>query len=147
MGTVAPAVVTGTDGSASASAALAQAAWLAKSERSSLHVVSAYSDDAGRERAEAALAAARELPAAEGIELEVHLVAGDPATALIEVADLVDARLIVVGNRGTETLLPWRRAIFEDVEKRAGCPVLVVDTESLWRPPEPEKASRIGREW
>jgi EmrB/QacA subfamily drug resistance transporter len=147
-----PAVVTGTDGSPSAEAALVQAAGLARSERSELHVVSAYAagDAAARERALAALDAARELLAGDGLEIEVHGVEGDPAGALVEIAQAVDARLIVVGNRGTETLLPWRRAIFEDVERRAGCPVLVVDTEDWWRTDraaEPGRRPRLGREW
>src|SRR5690242_9472701 len=117
-----PAVVTGTDGSPSAAVALAEAARLARSERSDLHVVCAHppGDDAARERAVAVLAAAQEQLASEGMEIEVHVAAGDPASTLVDVARAVDARLIVVGNRGTETLLPWRRAIFEDVERRAG---------------------------
>jgi len=111
-------IVVGTDGSGTAGEAVRQATALARTCGATLHLVTAYRplesmylapdvmptgiqdlvnphDDAEKVVAEAA-AKVR----AEGVEVETHACAGDPATALIEVAEATKADLLVVGNRG-----------------------------------------------
>src|SRR4051812_23409209 len=123
-------IVAGTDGSASAHATLTRAAALAASQGARLHVVSAYAfgDAAAHEHAREGLAQTERTLEPSGIDVLYHAVAGDPASALCTLADSEDARLIVVGIRGTDGMLPWKRAIFEEVERKAGRPVVVVDT-------------------
>jgi nucleotide-binding universal stress UspA family protein len=113
-------ILVGTDGSDTASEAVRQATELAKATGAKLDIVSAYepiSRERMREEAqevpgdvayavgpredvnqilESASSGARQA----GIEVQVHPREGEPADALLDVAEEVGAELIVVGNKG-----------------------------------------------
>lgn len=113
-------IVVGTDGSDSAREAIRQAAQLARLSEAELHVVSAYepvpprrseaesrgvpadvSHEFGpREEVNFILDGAAAITASVGIEPVPHARDGDPADAILTVADEVGADLIVVGNKG-----------------------------------------------
>lgn len=113
-------IVVGTDGSDTASEAVRHATELAKATGGSLDVVSAFEPvPAERLREEAAevpgdvahgigpredvnvtLEAAAGPARAEGISVNTHPREGDPADAILDVAEEVNADLIVVGNKG-----------------------------------------------
>ncbi|MET0683671.1 MAG: DHA2 family efflux MFS transporter permease subunit [Solirubrobacteraceae bacterium] len=147
-------MVTGTDGSASAGAAVRQAAELAAASGVPLHLVSGFPP--GGTPGEAVTRTLEEARAAlAGLDVEIHLHAepGDPAEALCAVAERVGAELIVVGNKGIDARFGrLRPAIAEQVRRRATCPVLVVDTEPYWHEvhageERAARRSRIPREW
>ena len=113
-------IVVGTDGSDSAREAIRQAAALAQLSGASLDVVSAYEpvptrrsqeeslgapDDVShefgpREEVNFALDAAAQVAAQFEVEIGRHPMDGDPADAILQVAEDVGADLIVVGNKG-----------------------------------------------
>src|SRR5690242_558093 len=109
------AIVVGTDGSETAALALNEACDLAKSTGAKLHIVSAYvpiggarvASEGGESRmvgpdmqVDGVLDTAAGAVHARGVEAECHARKGDPADALLSVADEVGADVIVVGNRG-----------------------------------------------
>jgi len=146
------AIVTGTDGSESATAALKQAAELAASSAVALHVVSGYppGDAAPPEAVRRVLETAREALADIDVDVRLHAEPGTPAGAICAVAARVGAELIVVGNKGVDARFGrLRPAIAEQVRRDAPCAVLVVDTEAYWHPVSAvdERRSRIPREW
>jgi len=142
-------IVVGTDGSDSAKEAVRQAASLAQLTGASLDVVSAYEPvpkrrvDSEREGAPAdiqhefgpredvnfALDGAAAIAHDMDVEVKPHPRDGDPADAILSVADDVDADLIVVGNKG---MTGARRFLLGSVPNKvshhAGCGVLIVRT-------------------
>jgi nucleotide-binding universal stress UspA family protein len=105
----------GTDGSETADRAVAQAVELAKLTGARLHVVTAYPRNPFGERlgttarrqpvdllevAEAVTQRVARRVASEGIEVETHERGGDPAEVLIDLADEMNANLIVLGSKG-----------------------------------------------
>jgi nucleotide-binding universal stress UspA family protein len=141
-------IVVGTDGSETAARAVALAAEMAAVHGSRLHVVTAYEpvlpdlspeeqDALGDlawmaspgERAERLVKAAAETVGASGVEVETHVLPGDPAHAIIEVAEARGADLIVVGNKGLSS--PARfllGSVPSKVVHHAPCHVLVART-------------------
>ncbi len=113
-------IVVGTDGSETANEAVRQAIDLAKSVGGKLQIVSAYepvSDqrlrseqrdvpkDAQwmvneREDVEATLREAKEQADEAGVDVETFARQGDPADAILDVAEEQGSDLIVVGNKG-----------------------------------------------
>ena len=113
-------IVVGTDGSETASEAVKQAADLAKATGAVLHVVSAYEpvprDRLREESAEVpgdvahsvgpredvnqVLDGAARTAKQAGVETQTHRREGEPADALLDVAEEVKADVIVVGNKG-----------------------------------------------
>ena len=109
-------IVVGTDGSQAAEAAVERAADLARGSGARLHMVTAYPDVPSyrerivssakresielREVAETVLARTVAKLTDEGIAVETHARDGDPAEAILEVAEEQKADLIVVGDRG-----------------------------------------------
>jgi nucleotide-binding universal stress UspA family protein len=113
-------IVVGTDGSDTAKEAVRQASELAKTVGAKLHLVSAYEPvPQGRLRQERqqvpddlqwminpkedvnnTLKAAAEELEEKGIEVTTHAREGDPADAILDVAEEESADLIVVGNKG-----------------------------------------------
>ena len=113
-------IVVGTDGSDTAKQAVRQATELAKAVGSSIDLVSAYEPVSSarlreeaqqvpkdlewmvnpREDVDATLEAAAEHIREQGVEVEVHAREGDPADAILDVAEEREAGLIVVGNKG-----------------------------------------------
>jgi nucleotide-binding universal stress UspA family protein len=141
-------IVVGTDGSDTANVAVAEAAQLAKAAGARVHVVSAYhplrgakvsASGAGGEQAawqvqpdagaESAVNEALAILRMDGVQAEAHTRTGDPAEAILEVAEEEDASLIVVGNKG---MTGAKRFLLGSVPSKlshhAPCSVLIVRT-------------------
>jgi nucleotide-binding universal stress UspA family protein len=135
------AIVVGTDGSETATKAVSKAATLARQGDARLHIVTAYGtkpevvpdelnwmETAGTQ-AEAILQQARTAIDAAGIDVETHARAGDPATALIDVATETSADVIVVGNKGMSGMARFLLgSVPNKVAHHAPCDVLIVRT-------------------
>lgn len=64
--------------------------------------------------------------AAEGIRAETHLQTGNPASAILELADAVDADAIALSTHGRSGVSRWAfGSVAEKVLRQASCPVLV----------------------
>lgn len=140
-------IVVGTDGSETAQRAVAEACALATTLGCVLHLVSAYEPLRGVRIAGAPAGAAEvwdvkpdvavqsivEEAAAtariSGADVKVHTVTGDPADALLEVAERERAGLIVVGNRGMHGMTRVLGSVPNKVSHRAGCSVLIASTD------------------
>jgi nucleotide-binding universal stress UspA family protein len=142
-------IVVGTDGSETAAQAVGQAIELAKAFGAQLSIVSAYSPVSGRrvagEQSEAPAdvqyevgpredvifildAAAAEVKEA-GVEVQTHPVEGDPADAILNVAEETKADLIVVGNKGmTGARRYLLGSVPNNVSHHAPCSVIIVRT-------------------
>jgi nucleotide-binding universal stress UspA family protein len=142
-------IVVGTDGSDTAREAVRQAVELARRVGARLEIVSAYEPvpegrlraDArhappdmqwavtAREEVDATLAEALEAARAGGVEAVTYARQGDPADAILDVAEERGAELIVVGNRG---MTGARRFLLGSVPNRvshhAPCSVLIIRT-------------------
>jgi nucleotide-binding universal stress UspA family protein len=139
-------IVVGTDGSATAEHAVQRAATLAKLTGARLELVSGYREDysiaAGTmmptgnlaEDARNAASGCLEEAAAKlrsgGLEVETHCMGGDPAAALIDIAEATNADLIVVGSKGMKGT---RRFVLGNVPNKvshhAPCSVMIVRTD------------------
>jgi len=107
--------------------AMSAAAGLAGARHSHLHLVETYwpvlSDR--RDLDERLTAAAGDLRR-RGIGVTPHLVAGDTADAIIDVAEATRAQLIVIDPRAASPLTPWRAySLPARVCARAPCDVLI----------------------
>ena len=142
-------IVVGTDGSETAGEAVRQAVDLAKLAGASLNIVSAFAPiperkvkdqqrDAPadvqyelgpREDVNLVLDAAAADARREGIEVQTHPVEGDPAEAILSVAEETKADLIVVGNKG---MTGARRFLLgsvpNNISHHAPCSVIIVRT-------------------
>jgi nucleotide-binding universal stress UspA family protein len=142
-------IVVGTDGSDTARKAVEQAIDLAKSVGASVWVVSAYEpipqarlrEEAKqtpadlqwmvnpREEVDATLSDAADVVREAGLEVETFAREGDPADAILDVAEERGADLIVVGNKG---MTGARRFLLGSVPNKvshhAPCSVLIVRT-------------------
>jgi nucleotide-binding universal stress UspA family protein len=145
------AIVVGTDGSQTATEAVRRAAELAKSCGARVHLVSAHKPMAWAQvstgatvvpevaqwalspdaKVDAVLDEAAGLIRMNGVEVELHAPTGDPAEALIEVAEQQRADLVVVGNRGMESKKRFLLgAVPDKVSHHAPCSVLIVHTSA-----------------
>jgi nucleotide-binding universal stress UspA family protein len=140
-------IVVGTDGSPTASQAVQAAARMARDAGARLHVVTAFSGmvpgmaaasgfalaDTGlglqvqQEAASHVADEAREQFCA-GVETEVHTVGRSAADAIVDVAEAVDADLIVVGSKGMTGARRVLGSVPNSVAHSAPCAVLVVKT-------------------
>ena len=142
-------IVVGTDGSDTARKAVDEAIDLAKSVGANLHLVSAYEpvpqsrlrEEARqapadlqwmvnpREDVDATLSAAADVVREAGVEVETFAREGDPADAILDVAEERSADLIVVGNKG---MTGARRFLLGSVPNKvshhAPCSVLIIRT-------------------
>lgn len=142
-------IVVGTDGSETAGEAVRQAAELAKLAGAQLTIVSAYAPvsrrrvegekrDAPedvqyeinpREDVNLILEQAAASAKQEGVEVQTQPIEGEPAEAILNVAEKIDADLIVVGNRG---MTGARRFLLgsvpNNVSHHAPCSVIIVRT-------------------
>ena len=142
-------IVVGTDGSDTARKAVDEAIDLAKSVGASLYLVSAYEpvpqsrlrEEARqapadlqwmvnpREDVDATLADAAEVVREAGVQVETFAREGDPADAILDVAEERNADLIVVGNKG---MTGARRFLLGSVPNKvshhAPCSVLIIRT-------------------
>lgn len=142
-------IVVGTDGSETAAKAVGQAAELAASVGATLLVVSAFEPISGsrlreeasqvpddvrwmvnpREDVDATLQTAVELAAEKGAESKTFARQGDPADAILDVAEEQGADLIVVGNKGmTGAKRFLLGSVPNKVSHHAPCSVLIVRT-------------------
>ena len=142
-------IVVGTDGSETAAGAVSQAMELARMTGATLSIVSAYSAATGRRekpaQAEApadvqyevgpredvilVLDAAAADARGAGIETQTHPVEGDPADAILNVAEETKADLIVVGNKGmTGARRYLLGSVPNNVSHHAPCSVLIART-------------------
>ncbi len=142
-------IVVGTDGSETAGEAVRQAAQLAKSIGASVHLVSAYepiSNQRLREERQAApsdvewmvnpredVDATLEQAAGEvrddGVPVETYAREGDPADAILDVAEESGADLIVVGNKGMSGAKRFLLgSVPNKVSHHAPCSVMIIRT-------------------
>ena len=143
------AIVVGTDGSETAKKAVEQAAELAKQGGGELHIVMSASavpeqrlrseragapDDVAHtvnpnEDTEAELKEAAQPYESQDITVHTHAKSGDPADAIIDVAEANRADLIVVGNKGmTGAKRFFLGAVPNKISHHAPCSVLIVRT-------------------
>lgn len=138
-------IVVGTDGSDTADVAVQRAADLAKLTGARVELVSGYREDysmvsgtgmyvgdlAGdaRKSADGCLEATAARLRADGVEVETHCMGGDPADAIIDIAEATNAGLIVVGSKG---MRGGRRFMLGNVPNKvshhAPCSVMIVRT-------------------
>jgi len=142
-------IVVGTDGSDSSYKAVDKAAALAGDAQARLIIACAYypiderglgattdvlKDDAyqvrGSAPTEEILRTARERARAAGATLvEERSIVGSPVESLLELVESVDADLIVIGNRGLNTLTGrLLGSVPSDVARKAPSDVLIVHT-------------------
>ena len=66
----------------------------------------------------------------QGVTVEFHTATGEPAEALVELAERLNADLVVVGNRGMSGVKRFvLGSVPNRVSHRCPCSVLIVDTE------------------
>ena len=142
-------IVVGTDGSDTAKEAVRQASELAKTVGAKLHLVSAYEpvpegrlrqerqqvpDDLQwmvnpKEDVEGTLKEAAAEIEEKGVEVATYAREGDPADAILDVAEEEKADLIVVGNKGMSGA---RRFLLGSVPNKvshhAPCSVMIIRT-------------------
>jgi nucleotide-binding universal stress UspA family protein len=136
-------IVVATDGSEPAERAVQEAIAIAAREGARLHVVTAYPDPhmfreritSGatevpvrlREVAESVLARAAREAENQGVEVETHAREGEPAEAIIGLANEQQADLIVVGNRGLTGIRRFLLgSVSSKVSEHAPCSVMIV---------------------
>ena len=142
-------IVVGTDGSETASEAVRQATDLAKAVGAQIHLVSAFEpvgnqrlreertqvpDDMQwmvneREDVEATLRQAGEQIEQAGVGVETFARQGDPADAILDVAEEQNADLIIVGNKGmTGAKRFLLGSVPNKVSHHAPCSVMIIRT-------------------
>jgi nucleotide-binding universal stress UspA family protein len=146
-------IVVGTDGSETARAALSLAMELAGPGATTVHVVHAVRDspasmpvaqagpsvvvmgDSVKSQAVGAVAdpvlaqvVAEATAQAPGVNIEAHAAGGDPADAVVHVAELVGADLIVVGSKGMQGARRLIGSVPNSVAHGAPCHVLIAKT-------------------
>ena len=140
-------IVVGTDGSPTADAAVSGAAEIARITGARIELVGGFkqshsfaagmgvdtypanlADDARTVANDCVEEAATRLRAG-GLEVETHCVGGDAANAIVDVAEMTNADLIVVGNKG---MTGGRRFMLGSVPNKvshhAPCSVMIVRT-------------------
>ncbi|HXQ61162.1 MAG TPA: universal stress protein [Acidimicrobiales bacterium] len=138
-------IVVGTDGSATAGAAMALAVQIARESGGTLHLVvgvkaptsvsvpaagvHVVDPSFGTHKSHAAQRMLEELAAGvEGIDVEIHTAVGDPADVIVRRADEIGADLIVVGSKGMRGTRRILGSVPNRVAHKAGCHVLIAKT-------------------
>ncbi len=142
-------IVVGTDGSETADEAVKEAMELAKAVGAKVHLVSAFEPVGGqrlreerqqipedmqwmvnpREDVDNTLAEAEERLKEAGVDVAVFARQGDPADAILDVAEEQDADLIVVGNKGmTGAKRFLLGSVPNKVSHHAPCSVMIIRT-------------------
>ena len=142
-------IVVGTDGSETAGEAVRQATELAKAVGAKISLVSAFEpvgnqrlreerqqvpDDMQwmvneREDVEATLKEAGEQVKGAGVDVETFSRQGDPADAILDVAEETNADLIIVGNKGmTGAKRFLLGSVPNKVSHHAPCSVMIIRT-------------------
>lgn len=117
-------IVVGTDGSERAGIAVAHAATLARTWNASLHLVVATKLAGPTEGLDDQAATVRDM----GVEVEAHEAVGNPVSVILDVAQRVDADLIVVGNRGMVGSRRLLGSVPNTLAHHARCAVMIVPT-------------------
>jgi nucleotide-binding universal stress UspA family protein len=142
-------IVVGTDGSDTANEAARQATELAKAVGANINLVSAFEpvgnqrlreerqqvpDDMQwmvneREDVNATLEEAKDQISQAGIEVQTHARQGDPADAILDVAEEQNADLIIVGNKGMSGAKRFLLgSVPNKVSHHAPCSVMIIRT-------------------
>jgi len=142
-------IVVGTDGSDTATQAVREAVDLAKAVGAKLELVSAYEPVSNqrlqserrdapedvqwsinpKEDVEATLAEAAKIAEEAGVAVEQFARRGDPADAILDVAEESEADLIIVGNKGmTGAKRFLLGSVPNKVSHHAPCSVLIIRT-------------------
>jgi nucleotide-binding universal stress UspA family protein len=138
-------IVVGTDGSETAPLAVAQAVQLARQSGAKLHLVAAYQTPTTvadpvsgaifgqfsslEEQRQAAQEMLEEVAGGfDGLEIEIHMAPGPPATVIVDHASEVGADLIVVGSKGMQGTRRIMGSVPNSVAHTAGCHVLIAKT-------------------
>ena len=142
-------IVVGTDGSDTATQAVRQAVDLALAIGAKIELVSAYEPVPAqrlskerrqapedlqwainpREDVDVTLEAAAELARAAGVPVDVYPLQGDPADAILDVAEEQEADLVIVGNKGmTGAKRFLLGSVPNKVSHHAPCSVLIIRT-------------------
>jgi nucleotide-binding universal stress UspA family protein len=142
-------IVVGTDGSDTAAQAVRQAVDLARAVGAKIELVSAYEPVPAqrlaqerrqapedlqwainpREDVDATLEAAAAVASEAGVTAEIYARQGDPADAILDVAEEQEADLIVVGNKGmTGAKRFLLGSVPNKVSHHAPCSVLIIRT-------------------
>jgi len=142
-------IVVGTDGSGTATQAVREAVDMAKATGSTLELVSAYEPvsearlaaerrDAPedvqwainpKQEVEASLSDAADLARGAGVAVNTHARQGDPADAILDVAEELNAGLVIVGNKGMTGAKRFLLGSVPDkISHHAPCSVLIVRT-------------------
>jgi len=142
-------IVVGTDGSETAGEAVRQTTDLAKSVGAQVHLVSAFEPVSNQRQREERREAPKDMEwmvnprsdvdatlrqAAEGIEgqgvsVESYSREGDPADAILDVAEEQNADLIVVGNKGMSGAKRFLLgSVPNKVSHHAPCSVMIIRT-------------------
>jgi nucleotide-binding universal stress UspA family protein len=142
-------IVVGTDGSDTATQAVRQAIDLARSVDATIELVSAYEPVPAkrlreesleapedlqwainpREDVDTTLEAAAALARQAGVDVNLYARQGDPADAILDVAEEREADLIVVGNKGmTGAKRFLLGSVPNKVSHHAPCSVLIIRT-------------------
>jgi nucleotide-binding universal stress UspA family protein len=142
-------IVVGTDGSDTAAKAVGQAVDLARAVGAKLELVSAYEPVPAqridqerrqapedlqwainpREDVDATLEAAAAVVREAGVPVNLYARQGDPADAILDVAEECEADLIVVGNKGmTGAKRFLLGSVPNKVSHHAPCSVLIIRT-------------------
>lgn len=133
-------IVCATDGSPTAEHAQRVAAALAKASRAQLILVHGcvHADVGGP-----IVQRAKEAVIAEGVTPSTELHEGDPVDILVEIADRMDAGLIVVGSRGLSRAKRFFvGSVSNSVAHHAPCDVLIVRARPFtYNPPSPSYRS------
>ena len=142
-------IVVGTDGSETAGEAVRQATELAKAVGAKVNLVSAFEPVGNqrlreerqqvpedmqwmvneREDVEATLRSAAEQIGEAGVDVETHSRQGDPADAILDVAEEAGADLIIVGNKGMSGAKRFLLgSVPNKVSHHAPCSVMIIRT-------------------
>jgi nucleotide-binding universal stress UspA family protein len=142
-------IVVGTDGSSTATQAVREAVDMAKATGSTLELVSAYTPvsearlraerrDAPedvqwaispKQEVELSLSDAAEIAREAGVAVNTHAREGDPADAILDVAEELKAGLVIVGNKGMTGAKRFLLGSVPDkISHHAPCSVLIVRT-------------------
>ena len=142
-------IVVGTDGSETANEAVRQATELAKTLGATVYLVSAFEPVGNqrlreerqqapedmqwminaREDVNSTLAAAEEKIKQAGVPVETFARQGDPADAILDVAEEQNADLIVVGNKGMSGAKRFLLgSVPNKVSHHAPCSVMIIRT-------------------
>ncbi len=135
-------VLVGSDDSKTARQAVEAAVAVAELAGRKLHIVTAYDPKSVRQEhlprelqltttthpADLLLDDLATMAKGHGLEVVVHAATGDPAEAIVRIAEQEKVDLIVVGNKGMKGARRMLGSVPNSVAHAAPCSVLIVDT-------------------